>query len=410
MSNVVVLNQPLPAVSIVGAESDASVSGSVTLACPVSHLATTGSAIVSGSVAFYWNLPTLRTKDVQPTALQMPTPVLQVSGYAGVVANVPLAPPVTTLRATGATGTTGVVALVMPTPQMSVVAPSMMALLAPVPQLQVIGSAGIVGLVAMQAPAPSLALTGSIPFTGIVALSSRPQMAVAGVTGGVATAAMTLRSLALAVQGYSGAVGSAAMVVPVMQLSITGELLVTGSVALTLPMLALSVTGGNPAGVSSQTATTVVMHTESNALTTYDNYKFNSFATFNGVYMGANDNGIYALSGATDDGALINAAAQVGLTDFGSSHLKRVDRCYVGYRTDGNMVLRVFTDEVTSRDYLLTATGKTGLHGNHVRIGKGLAARYWQFEIMNKDGADFQLDMLELKPTALRRRVGGSDA
>jgi hypothetical protein len=70
----------------------------------------------------------------------------------------------------------------------------------------------------------------------------------------------------------------------------------------------------------------------------------------------------------------------------------------------------VFTDEVTQRDYLLTATGKSGLHGNHVRLGKGLVARYWQFEVRNQGGAAFELNAIELKPTQLRRRVGGGDA
>jgi hypothetical protein len=408
MSNVVVLNQPIPAIAIVGAESDASVSGSVTLSCPISRLAVSVATV--GTVAFYWNLPALQTQDLQPTALRMPVPVLLATGYAGLVANVPLRLPAPTLVSTGVTGTTGVVALVMPTPQLSVVAPNMAGLSAPVAQLSATGYAGLVGTVSLQATAPSLAVTATIPFTGTVALSSMPQMAVNGTTGSVARTAMTLRSLALAVQGYSGTVGTASMSLPIMKLSISGELLITGSVALSLPMLVLQATGGNSAGVNALTSTTIAMHTESNALTSYTNYKFNSFAAFNGVYLGANDNGIYALSGATDDGAVINAAAQVGLTDFGSSHLKRIDRCYVGYRTDGNMVLRVFTDETTSRDYLLTATGKTGLHGNHLRIGKGLAARYWQFEILNQNGADFQLDMVELKPTVLRRRVGGRDA
>jgi hypothetical protein len=50
------------------------------------------------------------------------------------------------------------------------------------------------------------------------------------------------------------------------------------------------------------------------------------------------------------------------------------------------------------------------LHGNHVRLGKGLEARYWQFEVRNQGGAYFDLNTIELKPTKLRRRVGGRDA
>ena len=98
------------------------------------------------------------------------------------------------------------------------------------------------------------------------------------------------------------------------------------------------------------------------------------------------------------------------MSDFNTLHLKKVDRMYVGYRASGDLILRVFTDEVNVRDYKLTATGKSGMHGNYVRMGKGVEAQYYQFEIQNVDGADFQLNMMELKPTVLRRRVSGNHA
>jgi len=152
------------------------------------------------------------------------------------------------------------------------------------------------------------------------------------------------------------------------------------------------------------------MHTEAQALSQYDNFPFNSFARLGNVYLGASDEGVFAIGGDTDDGAIIAAAARVGISDFGTSLLKRVDRAYIGYRTDGNLIMRVITDEVNQRDYLVEASGASGLHGNHVRIGRGLRARYWQFEILNQNGADFELNMIELKPTRLHRRIGGGDA
>lgn len=384
MPNVVVLNLPIPQLA-----SSLAIVGQVNLALPV---------------------PTLVTQDVAPTALQMPVPVISLQGLTGLAANVRLYPPLPSLHAIGVTGTLGTVALTAPVAQLSIVTSNIAALAMPRPQLSIGGQVGVVGSVALRSPAPILSLAASIPFTGTIALTSTRQMAVVGATGNVASTAMTLRSLALAMQGYSGAVGDASMVLPIVELSITGGIQVTGSVVLAVPILVLQATGGNPAGVNALTSSTIVMHTESNALTTYDNFKFNSFAAFNGVYLGANDNGIFALSGATDDGAQIDAMAQVGITDFGSSHLSRIDRCYVGYRTDGNLILRVFTEEKTSRDYLMQATGRSGLHGNHVRIGKGLAARYWSYAILNQKGAYFDLDAIELKPTALKRRVGGGDA
>jgi hypothetical protein len=152
------------------------------------------------------------------------------------------------------------------------------------------------------------------------------------------------------------------------------------------------------------------MHTEKQAFTTYTNFPFNSFAKFNDVWLGAADGGLFVLAGATDDGTFIDAAVRVGITDFSTSHLKRVARMYVGYRADGDMQLNVTTDENQTRSYALRSTGNSGIHGNHVRIGKGLKARYWQFELQNVDGADFELNTMEIKPDVLKRRIGGGDA
>lgn len=382
------LNLPAPVIDIIGWEDTAAISGGVTLQLPTPVMGITD-------------------EGVRGIALTLPILTLGATGVTGQSAAAAMNLPMFSMAAAGVTGQSATVALSLPKYQLSISDGSAVRLTMPEPVLAVEAVTGNIGSVTLVRPMPALVVTGSVQYAGGVALSLLPQMSVAGATGVTAGVALSLRSLALAIQGHSGAVGNASMLLPVMRLDVAGHGQFVGSVVLSLPMLALQATSTLAAGAN---FSTIALHTESNALTSYDNYKFNSFAQFNGVYLGANDNGIFALSGATDDGALINAAARVGLTDFGTSHLKRIDRCYVGYRADGSMILRVFTDEVTVRDYLLTATGKSGLHGNHVRIGKGLAARYWQFEIQNKDGADFTLDVMELKPTPLRRRIGGGDA
>jgi hypothetical protein len=40
-----------------------------------------------------------------------------------------------------------------------------------------------------------------------------------------------------------------------------------------------------------------------------------------------------------------------------------------------------------------------------VLFALGLRSRYWQFELVNVDGADFEIDELELHPLVLTRRV-----
>jgi hypothetical protein len=307
------------------------------------------------------------------------------------------------------------VALTLPTPVITAHSANTVTLKLPTPTLTVSARTGQVGYVQLVLPTPVIAAAGKIPYTGSVQLvEPKPVLNVSGTVGSVAKVALTLRGIALAAEGATGTIGSVRLVLPVPVFDAQGYQQGIGRVSLTLPMLILQATGqvsnvvsGTPDG---NVFPAITMNTETGALSNYTNWPFNSLAQFNGAYLGASAEGLFVLTGDTDNNTFIQAAARVGITDFGTSYLKRIDRSYVGYRTDGDLVLRVFTDEVNVRDYLITQYGKSGLHGNHTRIGKGLAARYWQFEIRNQNGAQFQLNALELKPTHLRRRIGGGDA
>jgi hypothetical protein len=383
-------------------------------------------------------------------ALTLPAPKLSLTA-AGSTPLAALTLPAPILIATGVGGALGAAALTLPTPQ--VVAGTPLGLTLPAPQLTASGTTGLAGHAALTLAAPQLVATGAVPFLAQAALTlAAPQLNAAGVTGVMVGAnltlrvpqlaatgnvpvqgdvalalpalqlaasgltgvsgqmALTMRRLALAIGGATGVTGTAQLVLPVVEIGASGYENVVGAARLVLPHLQLVATGASAKAINAAASNTLVMHTETMGLTTYSNFPFNSFAAFNGVYLGAGDAGLFVLSGDTDNGALIQSAARVGITDFATSYLKRVDRVYVGYRTTGDLVLRIFTDEVTQRDYLLRATGDAGLHGNHVRLGKGLDARYWQFEVRNRAGADFELNMIELKPVKLRRRVGGRDA
>jgi hypothetical protein len=366
---------------------------------------------LSGSVALAL-LPQIAirgsTGAAATAAVTLPTPVISIRGLTSVVGKVRLTLPSPTLAAAGFSGASGAVALTLPAPEVAILGPAAARLRLPVPQVAVKGTTGAVGFVSLLMRAPTLQLAASIPHVGAVALTlPAPAVRSQALTGLVGASHNTLREFALAIRGYSGTVGKVELTLPVVQLDAAGAMLVTGKVELTLPALQLQATGESAA---TGPVSTVVMQTETNSVWTYSNFPFNSFAQFNGVYLGASANGLFALTGDTDNGEMIQAAARVGITDFATSHLKRVDRLYVGYRTDGNLVLRVFTDEVTERDYLLPTNQAAGLHGARVRVGKGLEARYWQFEIDNQNGAYFDLNMIELQPTVLKRRVGGFDA
>lgn len=146
-----------------------------------------------------------------------------------------------------------------------------------------------------------------------------------------------------------------------------------------------------------------VMNTETMGLTNYENFRFNSMCGFGDAYYSTDGDAIYRLGGDTDAGAVINAEFSTGSTDFGSSFIKSMDRAYFGYSADGQMVLKVVTNEKVEDWYLLEHI-PDGVGESRVKIGKGLQAHYWRIKIANKAGADFSFDSIRLLPLKLRGR------
>lgn len=156
-----------------------------------------------------------------------------------------------------------------------------------------------------------------------------------------------------------------------------------------------------------------VVNTETHAATQYENFPFNSFAGLGGRYFAAAPDGIYLLGGADDDGDAIRARFRIGLSNLGTGKEKRMPAMYWGYRADGSMVLKVIVTEPTGEKvenwYALRPRGAGATREGRVQIGRGLKAVYWDFEVANINGADFDVDSLELFPMILDRRVRGRD-
>ena len=150
-----------------------------------------------------------------------------------------------------------------------------------------------------------------------------------------------------------------------------------------------------------------VVNSENLALSRYSGYAFNSFAAFQTTYLGATDVGIYELEGDDDVGVDIDARIRTGLMEFGSSRQKAMPSAYLGYTADGSLGLKVITTDggtKTETWYKLTET-KGAPDTARIRVGKGLKARYWGFELANVGGSDFEVDHLHLYPVVLTRRI-----
>lgn len=385
MADGIIFRPPAPVLSVIGWENDAAISGGVVLSLPVA---------------------TVSTGNLEGAQLALPSPQLSIDGYAGYIDFLGTALQVSPVIATtGITGISGDVTLYSPSLAISVSDPDAVLVRLPIPNLAIQAQTGAVGTVGFNIPGLQLAGVGAIPFVAASALSIRPALVVSGTSGSAATIDMALRQMALAASGYSGIIGRTGLTLPVIDVSAGGYEQEIGTAVMSIPMLILQATGVQIAVSPGANASTVVMHTETQAVTRYNNYPFNSFAKFNGIYLGAKDDGIFALTGANDNGTIIQAAARVGITDMSTSHLKRVDRMYIGHKADGDLILRVTTDDNKIRDYRMRALGLSGAHTNIVKFGRGLEARYWQFELRNENGSDFELDAMEFKPFILKRRL-----
>lgn len=147
-----------------------------------------------------------------------------------------------------------------------------------------------------------------------------------------------------------------------------------------------------------------VMNANTYAVSRYMQYPFNSFAESQGVQLGATEDGIYELTGDTDDGAQIDAAVLTGRDDFGDSVMKRMLKAYLGLSTDGRMYMTTIANENERRTYELNVNNTT-VREAKIDLGRGVKSRYWQFEITNVAGSDFELEAVEWFPVMLTRRV-----
>ncbi len=140
----------------------------------------------------------------------------------------------------------------------------------------------------------------------------------------------------------------------------------------------------------------IVMSLTNYAVSEYPNYNFNSLVQFNDVLLGANENGIYTLSGGHDLGVDIQANIESGLFDFREDgEIKYPREGWLFYRADGNLSLIIKCDEDAEYETILANIG-THIKEIRAKFGKGIKSRAFNFELKNVDGSDFDVQSLRI--------------
>jgi hypothetical protein len=132
-------------------------------------------------------------------------------------------------------------------------------------------------------------------------------------------------------------------------------------------------------------------------LSQFKNYTFNSMVKFGNTYLGANNLGLFELTGDTDNTEKILAELELIMTDMGIKNPKRLRYFYIGFETNKDLLLTVTADEKTIRTYTIKAN-KTDQQRTRVPIGRDIYGRYWSFNISNPNGTRFAIDSIDVLP------------
>lgn len=274
-----------------------------------------------------------------------------------------------------------------------------------VPDLTATALVGTVSSGALTLPVYTINAGNYVATNLISGANDLPVYVVQGstVAGGVGTVALLIPAHRLVAAGFSGAVLDAELELPAYALVATGFGQYTLSGDNTLPVWQLD------AAMSAAVAAafrTWVLNLHNKALTEYTNFSFNSFASTGGRLFAAGPSGIVELTEQTDDnGADIAATVRTGKHNFGVTYAKRVPRIYTAVATEGDLEFRTITGADGRRGYLLPWNQTTELQQRRIPVGRGPKSVYWQFEFVNRVGADFQLEALTVRPELTLRRV-----
>ena len=266
---------------------------------------------------------------------------------------------------------------------------------------QITGLLGVHGEIAAELPG----LTGSITgLSGIIGSIDGRLPLLSGQLDGRATVVGRIEASLPALQGtlggIAGVVGSLAAELPLIRADLAGYFAITGTIDASLPLLSAHLTGV----LAGTFVRTVVVNLKNGGVTEYESYSFNSFTIFEGRLLGTSDAGLSALDGGTDAGAEINGHVTTGIDDFKSEYEKRCTDAYVSGSSPKPMDLTVLLDEgATSYSYPVPASET--YRQRKANLGRGLKARYFQFKVSNRDGADFEIGQVNVEAEKLSRRV-----
>lgn len=161
------------------------------------------------------------------------------------------------------------------------------------------------------------------------------------------------------------------------------------------------ITGAEPQPFDTSEAWAV--NQEGGASTAYKNFGFTSFARVGNDVLAVRPDGVYKLGGDTDAGRPVDAAVAFGTLDLEVTPFKQVSNVYAGTSTQGSLFLKVTTPQGS---WVYKARRHDpALQQQRFDLGRGLRANYYEFELYNSEGCDFELDTVEFLTAINARKI-----
>jgi len=158
---------------------------------------------------------------------------------------------------------------------------------------------------------------------------------------------------------------------------------------------------------------TVVMNISNLAVTEYKNYGFNTILNFNGILLGLNNEGIFILGGDTDLGQYIQARIKSGTEDLAKSGVFSIPReAWASFRSDVRENALQLDIRIGERKDLFpyrfggnNGRGMDAMREHRAKLGRGIKARYFTWDLKNMSGAKFTLESLRILGDIIRRKT-----
>lgn len=251
---------------------------------------------------------------------------------------------------------------------------------------------------------PGLRLVGAIESEGLaesyhVGFRVSVSGAIEGQAGAVdqqARAAIRLPAVSIIGEILPGGIGEATFTVAKIGLSGSGYKIteiVHGDIRIPITVT------GTIYGPAVSASRALSLNTSRLALSRYESFEFNSFATIGDKVFAAAPDGIHLLGGPVGKPAWFTT----GHLNFGVETRVRIRSILVSYRTQGAMVAEIRADDSSPYLYLLDDVQDSGIYRTRLKVGRGISGQYFQMTFRNCYGSTFHINGIDPKVEALRR-------